>query len=30
MSKNEIATQENLLKVLDIMNETGIQYWLDG
>lgn len=26
----ETVTQENLLKVLDIIHSAGIQYWLDG
>lgn len=30
MSKKEIATQENLFAVLDLLDGTGIRYWLDG
>lgn len=30
MEKKEIATQEDLLKILDILDQTKIQYWLDG
>lgn len=26
----EIATQEDLMKVLDLMDQMGIKYWLDG
>lgn len=30
MSKKEIASQDDLFKVLDLMDRTGICYWLDG
>lgn len=30
MNKKEIVTQDDLFKVLDLMDKTGIRYWLDG
>ena len=30
MKKKEIATQDDLLKVLDLLDNTRIRYWLDG
>lgn len=30
MTKKEIATQDDLLAVLDILDEMNMQYWLDG
>jgi lincosamide nucleotidyltransferase A/C/D/E len=30
MKKKEIATQDDLLKVLDLLDNTRICYWLDG
>lgn len=30
MEKKETATKEDLLKVLEIIDNTGIRYWLDG
>lgn len=30
MLKKEIVTQDDLLKVLDLIEHTGIRYWLDG
>lgn len=30
MKKKEVATQDDLLKVLDLLDNTRIRYWLDG
>jgi lincosamide nucleotidyltransferase A/C/D/E len=30
MNKKEIVTQNDLFSILDLMDKTGIQYWLDG
>lgn len=30
MELKDIVTQEGLLKMLDLMDDTGIRYWLDG
>lgn len=30
MPKKETATKEDLMKVINILEETGIRYWLDG
>lgn len=30
MKKKEIAIQDDLLKVLDLLDNMGIRYWLDG
>ena len=30
MIKKETVTKTDLLKVLDLMEASGIQYWLDG
>lgn len=30
MDKKEIATQGDLFRVLDLLDKTGITYWLDG
>ena len=30
MDRKEITTKEDLLKVIEIFENTGITYWLDG
>ncbi|MBQ6808941.1 MAG: aminoglycoside adenylyltransferase [Firmicutes bacterium] len=30
MEKKELVTKENLLQVLDLLDASGIRYWLDG